>query len=62
MFAHTCTSCHRRTLVFPGQVTSMTNTEHGIVVAFTCWCDAEQVLVTGKRAGARREAAAAHAA
>lgn len=47
MFTHTCTSCHRRELIFPSQVTGMAKTDHGIVVTFTCWCDAEQTMVTG---------------
>ncbi|MCW2845829.1 MAG: hypothetical protein JWN22_3745, partial [Nocardioides sp.] len=38
MFDHYCTACATRQLIFASQVTSMTNTEHGIVVGFTCWC------------------------
>ena len=56
MFVHTCTSCAKRQLIFPGQVTDLVNTEHGIVVTFTCWCDAEQTLVTGRRADRREPA------
>jgi hypothetical protein len=52
MFAHQCTSCAQRQLIFPSQVTSLVNTDHGIIVAFTCWCGADQTLLTGKRAGA----------
>lgn len=52
MFAHHCTSCAQRQLIFPSQVTSLVNTDHGIIVAFTCWCGADQTLLTGKRAGA----------
>ncbi|GAB3245088.1 hypothetical protein [Nocardioides dilutus] len=51
MFDHTCTECERRQLIFPSQVTSLVNTDHGIVVAFTCWCGAEQTIVTGNAAG-----------
>lgn len=47
MFQHQCPACHRRELVFPSQVTSVTNTDAGIVVAFTCWCGSPQSLVTG---------------
>ena len=47
MFDHHCTSCDKRQLIFPSQVTSMANTDHGIVVAFTCWCGADQTLITG---------------
>ena len=50
MLVHTCTSCHRRQLIFPSQITGLDNTDHGIVVTFTCWCDAEQSLLTGKAA------------
>ena len=50
MFDHKCTACEKRQLIFPSQVTSMTNTHDGIVVAFTCWCGAEQTIVTGKAA------------
>lgn len=48
MFDHKCTACDKRQLIFPSQVTSMTNTDRGIVVAFTCWCGAAQTLTTGK--------------
>ena len=48
MFDHLCTSCDKRQLIFPSQVTSLVNTDHGIVVAFTCWCGADQTLVTGR--------------
>lgn len=50
MFDHHCTSCARRELISPSQVTSVVNTDHGIVVGFTCWCGSEQTLVTGLRA------------
>ena len=48
MFAHDCSSCGKRQLIFVNQVTSLVNTDHGIVVDFTCWCGAEQSLLTGK--------------
>jgi hypothetical protein len=54
VFAHHCTACDRRQLVFPSQVDRVDNTDHGIVVDFRCWCGAEQTLVTGR--GARRPA------
>jgi hypothetical protein len=54
MFDHHCTACDKRQLIFPSQITSMTNTDAGILVTFTCWCDAEQTMVTGL--GARRSA------
>ena len=52
MFDHRCTVCEKRQLIFPSQVTNLSNTEHGIVVSFTCWCGAEQTMVTGR--GARK--------
>ena len=48
MFDHTCTACAKRQLIFPSQITGMVNSEAGIVVRFTCWCGAEQAMVTGK--------------
>ena len=54
MFAHHCRTCARRVLVFPSQVLAVTNTDRGIVVTFTCWCETRQVLVTGDRAPAPR--------
>ncbi len=50
MFAHTCTSCGKRQLIFVNQVTSLVNTDHGIHVGFTCWCGAEQAMLTGRAA------------
>lgn len=47
MFAHHCSACDRRQLIFPGQVGGLVNTDHGIVVSFRCWCGSEQTLVTG---------------
>jgi hypothetical protein len=48
MFADTCTTCGKRQLIFPSQVTSLVNTERGIAVAYTCWCGAEQTWLTGR--------------
>ena len=48
MFAHDCSSCGKRQLIFVSQVTSLVNTDHGIEVSFTCWCGAEQSFLTGK--------------
>jgi len=50
MFVHTCSACERRQLVFSNQITALHNTDHGIVMAFTCWCGAEQSLLTGRKA------------
>ena len=48
MFDHHCTACDKRQLIFPSQITSMVNTDHGIIVAFQCWCGAEQTMLTGR--------------
>lgn len=60
MFLHTCTACSKRLLIFPSQVTELTNTPTGIVVAFTCWCGEAQSLRTGRRS--HDHGHAAHAA
>lgn len=52
---HDCTSCSKRQLIFPSQITGLTNTDHGILATFTCWCGAEQTLLTGKAAARRTE-------
>ena len=49
MFDHVCTACGQRRLIFTSQITSLTNTPEGIVVAFTCWCGADQLWITGRR-------------
>jgi hypothetical protein len=48
MFAHFCTVCRQRRLVFSTQVTTIVNDERGVHVHFTCWCGAEQTLDTGR--------------
>ncbi len=58
MFDHHCTACERRQLIFPSQVTSLVNTDHGILMAFECWCGAEQTLLTGRAADPREPVAA----
>ena len=60
MFDHECSACGKRQLIFPTQVASVTNTADGIVVAFTCWCGADQTWLTGRKA--RRATSAAVAA
>ena len=59
MLLHTCTSCAKRQLIFPSQITGLVNTDHGIEVSFTCWCGADQTLLTGKAADLREHAASA---
>ncbi|MGN6577940.1 MAG: hypothetical protein ACTHKG_19880 [Nocardioides sp.] len=55
MFATTCSSCEKRQLIFPSQVTSLANTERGIEVAYTCWCGAAQTWLTGRARSERVE-------
>jgi hypothetical protein len=62
MFAHTCTVCQCRQLVFPSQIEALDNTDHGIVVSFTCWCGAEQSVLTGRSATEQRDRTAVTAA
>ncbi|WP_205473234.1 hypothetical protein [Nocardioides sp. SYSU D00038] len=59
MFDHHCSACDRRQLIFPSQVTSLVNTDRGIVLAFTCWCGSEQTQVTGRAATAADRVVAA---
>ena len=59
MFAHTCTACSTRVVIFPSQITAVRNSADGIAVDFTCWCDAPQTQVTGKVATQRRHEAVA---
>ena len=56
MFAHRCTVCDQRRLMFPGQIISIDAVDAGLLVRFTCWCGAEQAALTGH---ARRHAEAA---
>ncbi|WP_243060134.1 hypothetical protein [Nocardioides sp. SR21] len=48
MFDHNCTACAKRQLIFPSQITAMDTTAAGILVRFTCWCGADQSMLTGK--------------
>jgi hypothetical protein len=58
MFDNECTVCGKRQLIFPSQIQAITNTDAGIVVAYTCWCGAEQAWVTGRSHADRRLVAA----
>ncbi len=49
MFDHVCSSCHQRRLIDLSQVTSVENTEQGIVVGYTCWCGSEETVLSGRR-------------
>ncbi len=47
MFDRHCSACDRTQLIFPSQISAVTNTDHGILVSYTCWCGAEQTWLTG---------------
>ncbi len=46
MFTRQCTTCDRRQLVFPSQLTDVVATEAGIQVSYTCWCGDVQSFET----------------
>jgi hypothetical protein len=48
VFAHHCSHCQQRQLIFPNRITGIHNTDRGIVVDFLCWCGAPQAFVTGR--------------
>lgn len=50
MFQHHCTACDRTELICASQIRALTNTERGIEVRFECWCGAEQLIISGRRA------------
>ncbi|WP_341241701.1 hypothetical protein [uncultured Nocardioides sp.] len=47
MLTHLCTSCSKRQLIFPSQITAVTGAETGPIATFTCWCGAEQSAPLG---------------
>ena len=47
MFDRHCTACDRTQLIFPSQIQGVTNTDHGILVSYVCWCGSEQTWLTG---------------
>ena len=47
MFDNYCPECDKRQLVFPSQIRSLTNTDRGIEVCYTCWCGSQQTWRTG---------------
>jgi hypothetical protein len=53
MFDNQCTECGKRQLIFPSQITALSNGETGITVAYTCWCGAAQTWLTGRATSAR---------
>ena len=59
VFTNVCSSCRRNQLIFLSQVTGMAETEQGTVVAYTCWCGADQAWLAGRRTATRGEVAPA---
>jgi hypothetical protein len=49
MFDRHCSACDQTQLIFPSQISAVTNTDHGILVSYTCWCGAEQTWLTGSQ-------------
>jgi hypothetical protein len=64
MFSIQCPSLDREVLVLMStrQLTSMTNTPHGIVMEFECPCGAQGVYLTGNAAKPSRVIYHEHAA
>ena len=59
MFDHHCTACDKRQLIFPSQVTSLVNTDHGIVVGLRAAGAApSRPWLTGSRVDHRETVAA----
>ncbi|MDO9454799.1 hypothetical protein [Nocardioides sp.] len=56
MFAHTCTVCSERYLIFPSQLTGVSPAEDGFVIGFECWCGAAQTEPAGRRTADHRAA------
>ena len=48
MFAHHCTACDTRHLIFPSQIVSIANLGGAFATTYQCWCGAEQVWLSGK--------------
>jgi hypothetical protein len=47
MFDRHCSACDKTQLIFPSQITAVTNTDEGILVSYTCWCGSAQTWLTG---------------
>jgi hypothetical protein len=58
MFAHHCTACDVRHLIFPSQIISLANSGDGFAVTYECWCGAEQVYLTSTSSEQLAEVAA----
>jgi hypothetical protein len=48
MFAIHCPNADARVLIWISQIAGLRNTDHGIEVAFRCWCGEPAVLLTGR--------------
>ena len=58
MFAHHCTACDTRHLIFPSQVKSITNLGGAFATTYQCWCGAEQVWLSARDSRVAVQAAA----
>jgi len=58
MFAHHCTACDTRHLIFPSQVVSLTDLGGAFATTYQCWCGAEQVWLSAGDSQLAVEAAA----
>ena len=47
MFDRHCSACDKTELIFPSQITAVTNIDEGILVSYTCWCGSAQTWLTG---------------
>jgi hypothetical protein len=56
MFDRHCSACDRTQLIFPSQIQGVTNTDHGILVSYVCWCGSEQTWLTGSTGHAEQSA------
>jgi hypothetical protein len=52
MFVNKCTSCEKRLLIFPSQITGMARIAGVTACTYTCWCGAEQLWHSDMEAGA----------
>jgi hypothetical protein len=58
MFAHHCTACDTRHLIFPSQVIGFADVADGFALAYECWCGATQVYLTASTSEQLADAAA----
>lgn len=59
MFVNHCTSCDKKMLIFPSQVTGMAQIDGVTAMTYTCWCGVEQLWHDGVKGGKVEQTAAA---